>query len=1667
MKRIHLWLLVAIIVIGVGVYLAVTSFGPDRTQPEKKTPEPPEPEIAEASEEVPPAEVAPEQPTPEKADAAEAATKPGDEPKEPVVIGGIVIDEKKAPVAGAEVILLPAPYADATARTTRTDEVGRFRFENAPRAAAQLVLRRPPDAAPWCLGKVDPSTKTPEELANLEFPLKEGYTWAAITKDKDDKPIPGVSITLDSLNSNELSLEKSPKALSCTLRTDAQGGATFHALEPGQYGYTVHLEGLGTVRTRSFSCRGEPQKEPLAITLAPGGSIAGKVLEPDGEPATNATVRCYTQDYYRPSLDSPAGTAPCNDEGAFKLADLSEGRYFLAASSEKFSDGYLQHVRVLPGREQGDCTITLESAREIRGRVINTAKEPIEGATVKLSYSLRVRDRRWNWGSYSEHDIKIAEATSGADGSFCFEKAPVEHAEVSASKEGYKRFRPLEVVGDAPLTITLTLRPTVTGVVTVAETGKPVEKATVYCLSDNKKATTDAQGRYTFKNVSAGRQTFIAFTEGLASPSPVSATIEDEKTTALDFALEPSTRITGIVTDKATGDPIEKAGITIEEKQTSKRPSRRRRSSDELFPDAAPFTVSTDENGAFTIPAFYPQMKKLVVKKEDYLEERVDLENLNLAQPLRIELAQGVLIAGHVYAPDGTPLEDARVRCEMAQDRGDGKRPKERDYDASRERERTDEEGFFRIGGLRPGTYTLTVGHEDFISAEEGPLELGTGQTLEGLEIVLQEGGRISGVVTDENGTPIEDAMVLFKIEQEKDEPARSRSARHHYIRGYQVPESDGAVVTDYEGKYDSGPLPPKTFVVSARSATHLAADEQRIAVTAGATVPEVNFTLKAGAAVSGKILDEAGNPVREARVWLYTKSGHRKSQSEEDGAFVISGLVPGEVALNVTAEGYLEHEEECVAPADDVEIKLERGGTIVGRVVAKATQEPVEMFNVEIESEDHHYDYSPYYRSGSSSEHHPEGRFKQSGLYPGTCRVVIVADNFAPATVEDIAVEKGAESEEVLVELTEGATIAFTVTAALDARPVAGATVSCDEIRQEPQTTDEQGRCTVKNLVPGRYVFEVFHEEFAAKEHTVRLKEEETQKEITVALDQGLTLRGRVISKSDQTPIEGATVLLNEGGGNIWDDDDVDDADFYTQSGPDGTFVIECIAPGRYRLIVQHPDFAPFKEKKRLQKGFDDLLVIEMGAGGRIIGTVTDANGLPQPNVTVELVTFVYFAQEEVLTDEMGNYVIDRLAPGSYRIMAESPEFGEFWEEGGSTEIKRAIVRDGQDTRVDFALGGGAAVFGTITRAGQPVSNVHLMAMTKGASFLNLSGSWGSSATDDMGQYRIEGLPAGTYELYVAQRGDRQVTHREFTIGAEDCQLDIELGGGEISGVVYDELGQPHQGTKLTLMEETGEEDRMKTFFSLYMMFRGQGVTDVSGAFTLSDVAPGSYRLYVEEEGYVTQLLEIEKEADRELPPLQIKLRKEIAVAGSIQTEAGKLPERLFVAVCDEKNRMLAGDDVSVDPTTGEWHLGGLGTGRFLVTAKAPGYAPVTKKVTLSGEAGAKITLDLETGRDLVIAVVDRAGKPVPGAKAVLDAGGDFLVTAMLTYMSMYEEGYPEALSGTNADGTTTLAHIADGDYVVRVRCEGYEDASEKVRIAGSDKKVTITLKPGNVRSE
>src|SRR5262249_2192774 len=106
-------------------------------------------------------------------------------------------------------------------------------------------------------------------------------------------------------------------------RTDAEGRAHFHGLEPGAY--VIHIDrvaGAGVVQV--------PGERPHTVVGPPGLRIAGHVLDPVGRPVAGALVLVHG------NLLWPAPLARTDDAGAFDVDGLAP---YLSLQGE--APGYL------------------------------------------------------------------------------------------------------------------------------------------------------------------------------------------------------------------------------------------------------------------------------------------------------------------------------------------------------------------------------------------------------------------------------------------------------------------------------------------------------------------------------------------------------------------------------------------------------------------------------------------------------------------------------------------------------------------------------------------------------------------------------------------------------------------------------------------------------------------------------------------------------------------------------------------------------------------------------------------------------------------------------------------------------------------------------------------------------------------------------------------------------------------------------------------------------------------------------------------------------------------------------------------------------------------------------------------------------------------------------
>jgi 5-hydroxyisourate hydrolase-like protein (transthyretin family) len=285
----------------------------------------------------------------------------------------------------------------------------------------------------------------------------------------------------------------------------------------------------------------------------------------------------------------------------------------------------------------------------------------------------------------------------------------------------------------------------------------------------------------------------------------------------------------------------------------------------------------------------------------------------------------------------------------------------------------------------------------------------------------------------------------------------------------------------------------------------------------------------------------------------------------------------------------------------------------------------------------------------------------------------------------------------------------------------------------------------------------------------------------------------------------------------------------------------------------------------------------------GRVRGRILSAEtGQPVRRVLVRL-TGAEVAPKTMLTNADGRYEFSELPAGRFTVSATKSgfvnvQYGQTrpFESGKPIELADAQVVD----KADIAMPRGSVIAGRIVdEFGEPITDATVSAMRSvwsgGRRRLQPAGRVGQ--TNDLGQYRIFGLPPGDYYLSATFRGAEMMmfemaatatyvagpaaastsgyaaTFYPGTTSAPEAQrvrvaLGQEMSGADfalaavklarVTGSVMRSDGHPASGTMVSLIPRSTD--------GVFSMLERSGRTDANGNFTLSGVTPGDYNLQV-----------------------------------------------------------------------------------------------------------------------------------------------------------------------------------------------------------------------------
>lgn len=320
-------------------------------------------------------------------------------------IRGTVQDKEGAPIAHATVTIDTTP---GLLRASATDEKGVFRVSRVPRGVTTAVAKA--DGFEDATVALRGPDATGEEVLTIRLGAAPDINGEIV--DPDGRAVGGTVVA-------------------CAGQENAERAV---ARANGRFRFSSTLAQCAFVAQSDEYESSLPGKaEPggrLILRLRPGGGIAGLVVDEDNSAisAFSVGVESFTpaSDPHGASVRS-APPRPFNDAGgAFKLEKLAPGRYVLAVSVEGRTPTKSSPIDVAAGSLTDNVRIVLPRGGTIEGQVLDEAtKQPVAGATVAFDAS-------------ASAGVDKARATTGADGRYRLEGAPIGPFSLRVEHEGYR-----------------------------------------------------------------------------------------------------------------------------------------------------------------------------------------------------------------------------------------------------------------------------------------------------------------------------------------------------------------------------------------------------------------------------------------------------------------------------------------------------------------------------------------------------------------------------------------------------------------------------------------------------------------------------------------------------------------------------------------------------------------------------------------------------------------------------------------------------------------------------------------------------------------------------------------------------------------------------------------------------------------------------------------------------------------------------------------------------------------------------------------------------------------------------------------------------------------------------------------------------------------------------
>ena len=617
----------------------------------------------------------------------------------------------------------------------------------------------------------------------------------------------------------------------------------------------------------------------------------------------------------------------------------------------------------------------------------------------------------------------------------------------------------------------------------------------------------------------------------------------------LAVRLERGGVITGVVREGDGNRPIAAARVTVE--------------SDLATPEGWPAEATrneavTDAKGRFRLEGIGRAPVRLSARARGF--GRAERSGVRAGTSVELFLFPGATLAGAVRDDGGRPVKGAVVRA--AGDTSWNAPPAER----------TDERGEFEMAGIPPGEYTVVAregGRAPGIAAVV--VEPGGEATV---ALTVSDGGYVTGRIVDAAGRPLPGRVRLEVFED----------------RGLPDFASDAlAAEAKADGTFALGPLPLGSLGIGVSAPRHASRRVEAQVPARGRTVDVGDVALDPGLAIRGRVRDRRKRHRRRHRARPAAGAGRgRRGRGHERDRRPLRprGLRPGRHEVSASAPGYATAYATAEAGGEPVDLVMDVGGAIAGRVV-DAEGAPVEEARVTAQADDRARGPGGYH---SARADEGDGRFLLPDVAPGAYDLGVQASGRGEAARSGVRVVAGRTTDVGTIALARGGTVQGVVVDA-EGRGIPGATVHADRdanrrTSQLETQTGSTGAFELSGVPIGPVHVVARHPSYAISSPVVaEVDPEKETPPVRIVLARGGRIEGRALHR-DGRPFTGGRVhawpLDGRASGGGWEAAPLD---------ADGSFVMEHVPAGRMKL-----DLMAFTPSSPMVSG--------MG-GGNILTTV------------------------------------------------------------------------------------------------------------------------------------------------------------------------------------------------------------------------------------------------------------------------------------------------------------------------------------------------------------------------------------------------------------------------------------------------------------------------------